>query len=232
MDDHRPVIGLPVSAEELLKVLRSDQSLADLGKYFNLASPEDPPYYTGARFDTLGGGGARDDVKDVISPTDLLAVQCLSVVILAPVALSLVEGQLGDQMTACLRGIPADLDLGAAGALDHVQSGSPADLAWQLLREQDDVGWVTAGKLLARKRPKLIPVWDNVVKCAYGRPHDAWRWLDSQLRNDARLMSRISELHQQARLPAEVSRLRVLDVVIWMLHRPDHKSAGCPGIRS
>jgi hypothetical protein len=221
----------PASTEELLQVLLSEQSLADLDKYFNLASPEDPPFYTGARFDTLGGGGARDDIRDIIMPTDLLAVQCLSVVIAAPVALSLLEGQLGGQMTGCLRDIPASLDLGAAGALDHVQPGSPADRAWQLLREQDDVGWVTAGKLLARKRPRLIPVWDNVVKCAYGRPDDAWRWLDSQLRNDARLMRRIGELHQQARLPAEVSRLRVLDVVIWMLHRPEHKSARCPGIR-
>lgn len=221
----------PVSAEQLMKVFLSDQSLADLGKYFNLASPEDPPFYTGARFDTLGGGGGRDAVKDVITPTDLLAVQCLSVVVPAPVALSLLEGQLGGQMTACLRDIPADLDLGTAGALDHVQPRSPADRAWQLLREQDNVGWVTAGKLLARKRPRLIPVWDNVVKCAYGRPGDAWRWLDSQLRNDARLMSRISELHQQVRLPAEVSCLRVLDVVIWMLHRPEHKAARCPGIR-
>ena len=74
----------PIDSEDLLKVLQSDRSLADLGEYFNLAAPEDPPFYTGARFDTLGGG-ACDDVKDVVTPMDLLAVQCLSVVVPAPV---------------------------------------------------------------------------------------------------------------------------------------------------
>ena len=63
-----------------------------------------------------------------------------------------------------------------------VKNGRDADQAWRLLKAQDDVGWVTAGKLLARKRPRLIPVWDNVVRCALGRPANAWIWLDDQLR--------------------------------------------------
>lgn len=106
----------------------------------------------------------------------------------------------------------------------------PAELAWNLLRTQDNVGWVIADKLLARKRPNLIPVWDNVVKCASGRPKNAWLRLDGLLRQDARLKSQLRQLHQAAELPDLVSMLRVLDVVIWMRHRPAHRSTGCRGI--
>lgn len=38
--------------------------------------------------------------------------------------------------------------------------------AWRLnrrLRVIDDVGAVIASKLMARKRPRLIPIWDSVV---------------------------------------------------------------------
>ena len=87
-----------------------------------------------------------------------------------------------------------------------------------------------AGKLMARKRPKLIPVWDNVVKCAAGRSKNAWLWLDGLLRQDARLNSQLDQLHHAAGLPDLVSRLRVLDVVIWMRHRPVHRSTSCRGM--
>ena len=47
------------------------------------------------------------------------------------------------------------------------------------------MGWVTAGKLLARKRPRLIPVYDRVVRCALGRPAKPWRWLNDAFALDA-----------------------------------------------
>jgi len=31
-----------------------------------------------------------------------------------------------------------------------------------------------AGKLLARKRPSLIPVYDEIVRCAFGWPENIW----------------------------------------------------------
>ena len=34
------------------------------------------------------------------------------------------------------------------------------------------IGFVTAGKLMARKRPRLIPVYDDVVKCALDEPQE------------------------------------------------------------
>jgi hypothetical protein len=83
-----------------------------------------------------------------------------------------------------------------------VEDDSAADQAWHLLEEQEGVGWVTAGKLLARKRPHLIPVWDHVVRCAFGRPDHAWLWLDGRLReHDGAIRDQLRKLHQEAGLP-------------------------------
>ena len=66
--------------------------------------------------------------------------------------------------------------------------GGPAWALCDLLRGVRDrtkdarLGAVAAGKLLARKRPRLIPVWDHVVRCALGHPNGAWLWLDNLLR--------------------------------------------------
>ena len=160
----------PKSTEDLLRILRDDQSARDLRTYFSTAAPDRPPLYAGSRFDTLDGGGSRPDTRDRITAADLLAVQCLSVAVPAPVSLNLLEGHLGIQVSGLLRHVPASIELGEPGSRDHVLPGSPADQAWHLLTEQDGVGWVTAWKLMARKRPRLIPVWDHVVRCAMNYP--------------------------------------------------------------
>jgi Family of unknown function (DUF6308) len=222
----------PKSVEELLKILSDPRSVPDLRTYFNLDRPDDLPEYTGARFDALDDGGARDGVRDKITPYDLLAVACLDVIVPAPVGLNLVEGPLGREFTAHLREVPISVALGEADADKHVQDGSPVDQAWSLLNAQHNVGWVIAGKLIARKRPDLIPVWDSVVKCAFGRPEgNAWLWLDGSFRQDDRLKEQLDRLHQAAEIPRLVSRLRVLDVVVWMRHHREHLRIGCPGLQ-
>ena len=78
------------------------------------------------------------------------------------------------------------------------------------------------GKLLARKRPHLIPVYDAVVKCALGKPKSFWRSLHEAISADEHgLRPRLAEL--RADVPYQVSDLRILDVVIWMGHSVEHR---------
>jgi hypothetical protein len=225
---------MSIDPECLLNVLRDDRSVSDLRTYFNIDNPHDPPLYTGARFEALDGGGARDEVRDKITPWDLLALQCLSVTMPTPVALDLVEGPFGEGINELLRRIPGNVLLGEPGAKEYVVDGSSAGKAWKLLKTRDDVGFVIAGKLMARKRPHLIPVWDNVVKCAFGRPKNAWLSLDALISQPGgAVKKRLDELHQEAQLSELVSRLRVLDVVVWMRHHfvhRRHQSSNCPGL--
>ncbi|MFJ9544382.1 DUF6308 family protein [Streptomyces sp. NPDC101225] len=106
-----------------------------------------------------------------------------------------------------------------AGAL-VVADGSPAEQAWSLLSEQYGVNWVIAGKILARKRPRLLPVYDRVVRCAVGRPSSFWLALHVALReDDGALHRQLLKLRQAAGVAETVSALQVCDVAVWMNHR-------------
>jgi Family of unknown function (DUF6308) len=221
-----------LSPGQVLEILADRRTLGDLRCYYSPDSVAGQRSFAGRRFEFLGTGRPQEGDENRFTTADLLAVQCLSVTVPIEVALDLLEGDLGRQVSALLSKIPVDVKLGTADARSLVEDGREADQAWHLLEAQDDVGWVTAGKLLARKRTQLIPVWDHVVRCALGRPRGAWLWLDALLRaEEAAVLRRLEALHRQAKLPAGVSLLRVLDVTIWMRHRDSHRPSRCSGLQ-
>ncbi|MFK4272570.1 DUF6308 family protein [Streptomyces milbemycinicus] len=222
-----PVLSL---TERLLQLASTRQAVTDLQRYFGIGSATDSPPYTGSHFEHLGGGGDRAESAHTVTPEDLIAVQTLSVQVPVRVALDLLQGSLGEQVSTLLRDIPADLDLAHADPC-HVQQGSPADQAWHLLYRQPHVGWVTAGKLLAHKRPRLLPVYDHVVRCALGRPASWWISLHAALQaHDQALHHRLLNLRGAAAVPTSVSALRICDVVVWMGHCDSHRNAHCTGL--
>ncbi|MFI6730610.1 DUF6308 family protein [Streptomyces atratus] len=192
--------------ERLRAFIAGPQAVVDLRRYFGVGLPSGVAGFTGSRFEHLAGGGDRPEVADRITAEDLVAVQTLSVTVPAPVALDILEGRLGAQLSGLLHAIPRDIDMTDADA-SVLADGSPADQAWHLLRDQPDVGWVIAGKLLARKRPRLLPVYDKVVRCALGRPRPSfWLALHAALREDDRALHRqLLELRQVAGVPETVS---------------------------
>lgn len=98
--------------------------------------------------------------------------------------------------------------MAAVDAAD-LSPGSPADTAWHLLTDQHGIGWVTAGKLLDRKRPRLLPVYDQVVRCFLGRPTSFWLGLHTALRADeSALHHALLTLRQRAGVTETVSALR------------------------
>lgn len=215
--------------------LRALLSVADattrLGCYFDVDKFEGvTPTFTGSRFEHLDGGGDRADIADVVTAADLIAVQMLSVQVPPLVALALLEGGLATELSALLRQIPADTDMAnAEPAL--LGPGSPADRAWHLLKGQKGLGWVTTNKLLARKRPRLLPVYDHVVRCVVGHPRSFWLSLQEALAADGNaLHEELLSLRDAAGVPATVSALRICDVVLWMSHVADHTRKSCGGV--
>jgi Family of unknown function (DUF6308) len=218
-----------IARDELMSIVDDLRSVDDLREYFGVgAPPGTAPPFTGGRFDQLAGGGDRTGFEHLITPDDLIAVELLSVHVPKHVALELLEGPLGEDVAAELRALDTDVDLGSAAAANLLADGGPADLAWRLLKAPDGMGWVTAGKLLARKRPRLIPVYDGVVRCALGRPPNAWLWLnDSFSEGQRELARRLVDIRQRTGVPDAVPPPRVLDVVLWMRHRRSHRSSRC-----
>jgi hypothetical protein len=207
-------------------------SLASLQTYFGTNLPLGTlPRYTGGRFELLAGGGDRPDTANRITVDDLVAVKMLKVEVPAEVSLELLEGDLGPAVAAELSAIPTDVSISDPDAAGLLADGGPADIAWHLLKERHDMGWVTTNKLLARKRPGLIAVYDDVVACAFGQPDGLWRWLRPLFRADGGVLAaNLQAAHRAAHLPAAVSALRVLDVIVWMHHRPVHRRYGCSGM--
>jgi Family of unknown function (DUF6308) len=221
-----------LNVTHLTRIVADDQACQDLRCYFGIGLDDGKlPPSTGGRFEFLDGGGDRAGICCRFTAADIVAVKLLSIDVPGPVALDLIEGALGDEAATFLGQIPASVKLWDPEAEGMIEKGGPADSLWRLLERQDGVGWVTAGKLLARKRPALIPVYDNVVRCAFGRPRHVWTALRNALRqDDGTFRAALEDVRQRAGLPCQVTPLRVLDVAIWMRHRSLHTGYRCSGL--
>ena len=73
-----------------------------------------------------------------------------------------------------------------------------------------------AGKLLARKRPRLVPVTGKIIVAWAGPAGQTWRAPRHCLQDES-LRRAIEALW--ARHARTASVLRLLDVALWMLHR-------------
>lgn len=205
--------------EKLIDIVYGE-GVGHLGAYFT------PGAYTGQWFEAFAGGGDRAEARDRITVDDLYAVEALNVKVPFAVGKELLEGQLGRDVSACLREIPTDAELGTGGAGELVADGRHANEAWKLLNNRSKktgIGWVIAGKLLARKRPKLIPVYDTIVRCQFGEPEQVWLKLHSELiANDGELRTALVEIRATVGIDDQVSTLRVLDIVLWRRHVKEH----------
>jgi len=188
-----------------------------LAAYFTERRKRDrQPAFTGAMFERPGGGGDRAEVANRFTAEDIVAVSMLSVNVPPRAALRIL-GADAPVLSRLLAAIPADVDMVDADDL-HLAANSPADELWHHLVGYADVGWVTAGKLLARKRPRLLPVYDSVVEEALQYAGSSF-WLDlrAQLRaQDRRLHGWLCQPRELGGLGDEISALRVFDVLAWM----------------
>jgi hypothetical protein len=176
-----------------------------------------PGRFSGRRFERLAGGGDHAARRDHFDATDLVAITTLSVQVPAEAAIGILESE-AEHLSVLLREIPADRDLWDEPE-NTVAPGSASDRLWNALCALDGVGWVIAGKLCARKRPRLLPVYDAVVRDALGAAHPGfWRALHRRLQ-DERAVDRVRDVRREAGVGDDISLLRVLDVAIWMRSR-------------
>jgi Family of unknown function (DUF6308) len=200
-------------------------AVSELKKYFGREPYKEA--FTGASFDGLGGGGDRDEVRDVVTAEDLVAVSMLSINFPARAALQIL-GPDSQEISNLLRQVPTELDLVDVDP-DQLNNSWPAWQLWSLLMKVPGVGWVTANKLVARKRPRLLPVYDAVVRKQLGAPKNYWQALNHDLRADDKGLHRqLLRIRQDAGIGNDISALRVFDIVTWMIGRhsgPSHSGS-------
>ncbi|MBG6183056.1 hypothetical protein IWX65_001003 [Arthrobacter sp. CAN_A214] len=176
---------------------------------------------TGTRFDDWAGGGDRTEVADRITADDLVAVCFLSVDIKGRAAIGLLEKH-ADEITELLRQIPVDVDLWDADIEKLNAPGNPADELWRLLRGRKygkwGIGPTRASKIMARKRSRLIPIYDSVVRPLMGLKDSGSQWATwhAALTDGTDLPGRLEAIREAADAPKHISALRVMDIVLWM----------------
>jgi hypothetical protein len=175
-------------------------------------------------------GGAQFDwftdrlVVDEFTPADFRAVHELRVSVLHTARQWLLGGGRV-QVKQLLHDIPADLDIWEVSPerFDcYLGPDSPAWRLWQIISDlQDGAGfagkYVTASKLLHGKRPRLIPIYDRsgVGEALDVSHRDIWEAMWCALRNPE-IRQSLLELQADVNDAADLSLLRVLDIVLWM----------------
>lgn len=173
--------------------------------------------YTGGQWDVFDPSGERESTPNFFTSDDLLSCALLSAEIGGRAAYDLLVGR-ADHFAERLAAVQEDVDLADLAEADFLAAFAPVKNLYAALKDLHGVGETRATKLIARKRPRLVPIVDQVVKRTVfrGLPSQ-WEPLHSALReDDGALHKRLVALRDEAGLPAAVSATRVFDVLAWL----------------
>ncbi len=208
-EQHRRSLRLPESLRlDADAAWRSDDDAVVLvRRYFDRQDTDDE--FTGSFFDEWRVGDPNEITAD-----DLLAVEFLGVAV-PPRAARAVLGPHRARIRLWLEAAGEDRDLaGSPGRALHEDEALVA--LWRLLTGHRDVGPVIASKILARKRPRLVPIVDRKVCDLVGVHDHYWLAWGELFERHPHLDRRLQELRRASGAGPHVSTLRVLDVALWM----------------
>jgi hypothetical protein len=168
--------------------------------------------FAGALFDTLGANPLKR-----FSGDDLLAVSLLDMGFKPRAVRGLLESDSAREIGSLLRAVPSTVTIWEAS--DDVLM--KATRLWAKIRSLNEqrvltgVGPTKTSKLLARKRPHLIPIVDSVIRAAMDPLFGENEWLSlREALRDAGLRREIHDLRPSG--AEQASTLRLLDSAIWM----------------
>ncbi|WP_131812627.1 DUF6308 family protein [Mycolicibacterium peregrinum] len=182
----------------------------NLKRYFGGGSDA----FTGRWFEEFAAIGEPNR----FTASDVLAIEALSVEVPPESAARLILTE-SERFNERLRGIPRGVDLWDVDR-NVIAEDSEAEALHADLQTLPGVGWVVASKLLAAKRPRLLPILDNKVR-DFLRPPKArfWQSLRDELSDPTRRFA-IAAACRSA--PPNVSLLRRIDVALWMATTQNH----------
>ena len=207
---------MPKTILEAIKAIPEDEGIELVAPYYD---PQHP--YTGAFFELIG----FDDVSpDQFTAADLYAVSTLAVQVPPKAGIAILREQ-SELFNSLLRQIPSDRglkDLSREEFELHLGPRSVALELWDRLRRNgaDEKRWkvgpTTASKIMARKRPHLIPIEDSVVDRVTQRGRrDSWEMWWQAFHDDGDCLEARAEQIRSAVNRPDLANLRVLDVMLW-----------------
>lgn len=164
--------------------------------------------FAGAMFDGLDASGAlaNNPVERFVAD-DIAAASLLDVRFGPPAVRELLTSpKIHDALAA----VPRTATLWDADPETLVAATN----LWSSVRGLEGVGVTRTSKLLARKRPLLVPIVDSVILRALHLGNDVWGPLKDAL-NDRGLRQEISSMRPTS-VAEGIGVLRLLDVMVWM----------------
>jgi hypothetical protein len=190
-----------IAALTRLQAALATPNLRDaVNEYFDADST-----FAGRTFDLLGS-----NPYDRITTDDLLAVTLLDRSWTPPAVRALVTDG-ANRFNELLYNVDSKAELWGDEAC---QALIDAESLWNLLIELPGVGSTTAGKLLARKRPLLVPIADSIIISAVGTSGRTWCTLRYCFKQPS---FRKAVEGVRSYNAVDLSLLRIFDVAIWML---------------
>lgn len=208
-----------------------DEAAKLLGAYYTELFASEMPR-SGSRFDSWAGGGDAPGVANRVTADDLVAVSFLSIRIPARAALGMLETH-AVKISQHLEMLPLELNLADLTPDEferYLGKKSPGTLLWRELRAEGrwGVGATTASKLMARKRPQLVPIYDSVIGPLMGlglSSADQWKRWHTALTDGTGLPQRLQEIRRVSEISDPISDIRVMDIVLWMYGKQYPRSA-------
>ena len=191
----------------------TDDDAVDLLRLYYGRPYLDSGCYAGAYFDSWAPQDRAANTNR-FTADDLVAITFLSVNIKARAARELLVTRAA-RFTDLLEAVGPDRDLVNEG--EALTDDTPIWVLEQELRSIHDIGRTKATKLMARKRPRLVPIYDVVIGRVLNTKMLHREPIRELLRTDSgALHTRLEVIRSKAGLPEEISALRVLDVISWM----------------
>jgi hypothetical protein len=164
---------------------------------------------------------ADRDRPNEITERDIVAVSTLGVTIPAPVSIWLLSDEGRATVTEQLTPIPSDVDIWDAG--DLLAEGRELWSLWDVLKTAswplpdpgNGMGRTKISKLLAAKRPRLVPIYDSVLEQLLPPVSNYWTAFQRAL-SDEKLLVNLA-VAAMGEAPEGAPLLRKIDAMLWMI---------------
>ena len=181
--------------------------------------------FTGSQFEKCCDSTRPNEITE----KDLMAVQTLSVEIPIRPALWILSEDGSRQISRLLSQTKPSTEMWDQEAEAALAEGGPLSELWDLLltaywpepQKANYLATTKISKLIATKRPRLSPVLDSVItQKVFPGTSKFWKHFRVAL-SDEGLREHLRSVTDIPEVPADVSLLRRIDVVLWSRHKND-----------
>ena len=194
---------------------QTERAVDLLGHYFT------PCKFIGSRWDGFDPSGTRAASANVFTSDDVASAALLNTPVPGHAVVHLLITQR-ERFAGLLEAVGPDRDFIDVDPDPSGKDMAPVYELYEALKTLPKIGPTIASKLVARKRPRLFPIIDAELRQTvfYETRQDSYTGREllhaAFSAQDRTLWKRLASYHSAASLPAEVSMLRVFDVLAWM----------------